>query len=49
MDVKTCAHPACQCQIEGREFCGDHCKEAARDVAKHNTCDCGHPQCRRKP
>jgi hypothetical protein len=46
MDVHTCDHPACSCQLtaEGR-FCGPGCQEASKDVAKNNTCHCKHDQC----
>ncbi len=48
MDVHTCKHPACSCQVTGgNPFCSQHCREASKDVATHNTCDCKHPQCAR--
>ncbi len=50
MDVHTCKHPACSCQVTGGSpFCSQHCREASKDVATHNTCDCKHPQCARHP
>lgn len=49
MDVHTCDHPACSCQLTGSErFCGHTCKEASKDVATHNTCECKHAQCARR-
>ena len=46
MEVQTCKHPACSCQVTGgKEFCGDVCREASKDVATHPTCDCEHAQC----
>jgi hypothetical protein len=46
MEVETCNHPACSCQITGgKEYCGDNCRESAKDVAKNNTCHCAHAQC----
>ena len=46
MDVHTCDHPACSCQLttDGR-FCGPGCQEASKDVTKNNTCRCKHAQC----
>jgi hypothetical protein len=50
MDVHTCKHPACSCQLEGgKEFCSTRCENASKDVARNNTCDCGHPHCERRP
>jgi len=46
MEVQTCNHPACSCQLSGKkEFCCDGCREASKDVAKNSTCDCKHAQC----
>jgi hypothetical protein len=43
--VRSCAHPACQCEVsEEAEFCGEYCK----DAGKHDleiSCDCGHEGC----
>jgi hypothetical protein len=45
MDVETCAHPACSCAVTDEKFCSKHCEQASKDVAKHDTCDCGHADC----
>jgi len=46
MEVQTCNHPACSCQLTGgKEFCCDNCRDASKDVATHNTCHCKHAQC----
>src|ERR1035437_3624126 len=46
MDVHTCDHPACSCQVTGEgRFCSPGCQEASKDVAKNNTCHCKHAQC----
>ena len=46
MEVQTCNHPACSCQLtDGKEFCTDNCREASKDVATNNTCHCEHAQC----
>jgi len=46
MEVQTCNHPACSCQLTGgKEFCSDNCRDASKDVATNNTCHCNHPQC----
>lgn len=46
MNVQTCQHPACSCQLSGEnEFCSERCQEASKDVATNSTCDCQHDQC----
>jgi hypothetical protein len=37
----------CRCQAEpGQEFCGDYCREHARDPAhEEHRCECGHDAC----
>jgi hypothetical protein len=43
----NCQHMGCRCQAaEGREFCGDYCREHAADAAhEEHQCDCGHDAC----
>jgi len=46
MDIETCEHPACSCAVtNGAKFCSKHCEAAAKNVAKHDTCECGHKDC----
>jgi hypothetical protein len=46
MEIETCAHPACSCAVTGgARFCSKHCEVASKDVAKHDTCECGHKDC----
>jgi hypothetical protein len=46
MEIDTCAHPACSCAVTGgAQFCSKHCEVASKDVAKHDTCECGHKDC----
>lgn len=41
---KTCAHPSCQCVVEGdKKHCSQRCKDAKDGV--EISCDCGHPGC----
>jgi hypothetical protein len=51
MEVETCSHPACSCQVTGgKEYCGDHCSEAhnaGKDMP--SWCNCGHPECATRP
>ena len=48
MNVQTCDLPACSCQVAGGgRFCSSYCEQAAKDVAKNNTCSCKHAQCAR--
>lgn len=50
MDVHTCDHPACSCQLStAARFCGSGCETASKDVAKNNTCHCEHAQCSPHP
>jgi hypothetical protein len=42
MDVETCAHPACSCAVTGG---AEFCRAASKDVATHDTCECGHKDC----
>lgn len=41
---KGCAHPACKCQVQEGECCGDFCKdtESSEDDLR---CGCGHMAC----
>jgi len=47
-DMKKCANPPCDCQVEpgGRngKFCSDHCREMGDKIELR--CDCQHPACR---
>jgi hypothetical protein len=45
MEIETCAHPACSCAVTDARFCSKHCEVASKDVAKHDTCECGHEDC----
>jgi len=45
-----CAHQGCQCMLSkgDGEFCGDYCREAAKQPATDAPCKCGHPECQSK-
>ena len=42
-ELTKCAHPACECFTDGREYCSQSCEEAA-DLTEI-ACQCGHPSC----
>ena len=49
MDLNTCRHPSCACDVRaGDEFCSDTCRRASGDAAEHARCDCGHDACGRR-
>jgi len=40
---KTCAHPACNCLVDGdTEYCSDYCEDAE---ASDTSCKCAHAGC----
>jgi len=45
-DDNRCGHEACACAVSGdREYCSDHCENAADQDITEISCDCGHPGC----
>lgn len=43
-NMKKCAHPACNCQVEkGKKYCSDYCHDARRTLEL--SCNCRHPAC----
>ena len=49
MDMNTCRHPSCSCEVRtGNEFCSQECQRASGDGAEHARCDCGHDSCARR-
>ena len=46
MDVHTCDHPPCCCQLTGEErFCDPTCQHESTEVAENPNCGCKHAQC----
>jgi hypothetical protein len=46
-DLQKCAHPVCECMIDGKGEFGKYCSQAcetAGDILELK-CDCGHPGC----
>ncbi|MFY9551263.1 MAG: metallothionein [Thermoanaerobaculia bacterium] len=46
----SCEHPGCHCtdatlEQDGKQFCSEHCAEAAQSKPRGTGCDCGHPDC----
>jgi hypothetical protein len=43
-DVKKCAHPACDCEVEpGTKYCSAYCRDAGDTT--EISCNCGHARC----
>jgi len=47
MATQKCAHPACDCQVDGSgeygKYCSDYCKRSGQQLELH--CNCQHPNC----
>ncbi len=43
-DVRKCAHPACNCQVdEDSKYCSQYCEDAGGTM--EISCNCGHQGC----
>jgi len=47
MSPAKCAHPACDCMVDGKgefgKYCSEHCKQAGQITALR--CECHHKGC----
>jgi hypothetical protein len=47
MSPAKCAHPACDCTVDGKgefgKYCSEHCKQAGQITALR--CECHHKGC----
>jgi len=48
MEIETCKHPLCACQVMGGEtYCSPACASAAkRDLGEAASCECPHLECK---
>ena len=48
MATQKCAHPACECVVDGSgefgKYCSEYCKRSGQQVELH--CNCQHPGCK---